>query len=181
MRELAERCGVSPMTLYRHVRSKEDLLGALADRVLERLEIPEPGDSSWQDDITTVLRSMYLLLVEHPELTEITARQHINGPAAYRGAEVVLAALGRAGIEGEQAASAFAALVSFTVGFALQQSHASTSPQLGERLVLLEELPQDEFPTVSSLGSRLLLRDSFAHFERGLGFLLAGFESRGQR
>ncbi|MDT7549302.1 MAG: hypothetical protein QOE84_1696, partial [Actinomycetota bacterium] len=29
MRALAERCGVATMTLYRHVRTKEDLLGAL--------------------------------------------------------------------------------------------------------------------------------------------------------
>src|SRR5215467_480660 len=34
MRALAERCGVPTMNLYRHVRTKEDILGALADRVL---------------------------------------------------------------------------------------------------------------------------------------------------
>ncbi|HEY5988115.1 MAG TPA: hypothetical protein VIV12_17335, partial [Streptosporangiaceae bacterium] len=43
------------------------------------------------------------------------------GEAAYRGAEVVLGALRRAGIEGEAAASAFATLCAFTLGFVQQQ------------------------------------------------------------
>jgi AcrR family transcriptional regulator len=44
MRALARRCGVPTMTLYRHVRDKEDLLGALADRVLGELALPAaPG------------------------------------------------------------------------------------------------------------------------------------------
>ena len=43
MRALAQRCGVPTMTLYRHVRDKEELLGALADRVLGQLQLPEPG------------------------------------------------------------------------------------------------------------------------------------------
>jgi AcrR family transcriptional regulator len=180
MRALADRCGVATMTLYRHVRTKEDMLGALADRLFEELELPEQGGSSWQEDIATVLRSMHRLLTEHPELAEIAARQHINGVAAYRGAEVVLDALRRAGIEGEAAASAFAALVAFTVGFALQQIHSSSSGQLGERLALLEDLPPEEFPNVTRLGSKLLVRDSDRHFERGLSFLLSGFESQGK-
>src|SRR5262245_14345381 len=48
MRALAQRCGVPTMTLYRHVRTKEDILGALADRVLADLVLPEPGTLTWQ-------------------------------------------------------------------------------------------------------------------------------------
>jgi AcrR family transcriptional regulator len=45
MRALARRCGVPTMTLYRHVRDKEDLLGALADRVLGELALSAaPGN-----------------------------------------------------------------------------------------------------------------------------------------
>src|SRR5437763_8087546 len=71
MRALADRCGVATMTLYRHVRTKEDMLGALANRLFEELDLPEPGGASWQEDIATVLRSMHRVLTEHPELAEI--------------------------------------------------------------------------------------------------------------
>ena len=178
MRAIAERCDVATMTLYRHVRTKEDVLGALANRLLERLELPPSGGGKdWREDIATVLGSMHALLVSHPELAEIVARQHINGEAAYSAAEPVLDALRRAGIEGDAAASAFAALVAFTVGFALQQIHSSTPAELGERLLLLESLPADEFPNVNALGTRLLVRDSDRHFEEGLEIIIRGLAS----
>src|SRR5258708_1321655 len=85
MRALAERCGVSTMTLYRHVRTKEDLMGALADRVLGELELPPPGARTWQDDVATVFTSLHDLLLAHPELVEIAAKQHVAGAAPYRG------------------------------------------------------------------------------------------------
>src|SRR5438552_10796585 len=83
MRTLAERCGVATMTLYRHVRTKEDLLGALADRALGELDLPAPGSLTWQDEIATVFRSMHDLLLAHPDLVDIAAKQHVAGEAAY--------------------------------------------------------------------------------------------------
>src|SRR5262249_59327058 len=55
MRVLAQRCGVPTMTLYRHVRDKEDILGALADRVLAELRLPEPGTLAWQDELAAAV------------------------------------------------------------------------------------------------------------------------------
>src|ERR1700730_2382905 len=87
MRALAQRCGVATMTLYRHVRTKEDLMGALADRVLGNLGLPTPGTLPWEQELASVFRSVHDLLMEHPELVEIAAKQYVAGEAAYRGAE----------------------------------------------------------------------------------------------
>jgi AcrR family transcriptional regulator len=179
MRTLAQRCGVATMTLYRHVRTKEDLLGALTDRVLAELELPAPGTLTWQEQIATVFRSVHDLLLEHPDLVEIAARQHVAGPAAYRGAEVVLDALRRAGIEGESAASAFAALFAFTLGFTQQQLQTS-SPDAGlaHRQAVLERLPVDDFENLSRLGGVFLLRHSDRHFDDGLDLIIRGLASK---
>jgi AcrR family transcriptional regulator len=178
MRALAERLDVAPMTLYRHVQTKEDLLGALADRMLEQIELPDAGSAPWQDEVVTVFRSMHSLCLAHPELAEIAARQRVAGRAAYRGAEAVLAALRRGGIHGEAAAAAFAGLVAFTLGFVLQQIHSSSPEALGRRLALLEGLPAEEYPEVKALGTGFLVRDSDRAFEEGLQALLAGFANR---
>ncbi|MEA2347786.1 MAG: hypothetical protein QOG62_1573 [Thermoleophilaceae bacterium] len=174
MRALADRLDVAPMTLYRHVQTKEDLLGALADRLMEELHLPKPGRRAWQEDVASVFISMHRLFLDHPELAEISARQRVAGPAAYRGAETVLAALRRGGIEGEAAASSFAALVAYTLGFVLQQIHASAPSGLGQRLALLETLPAEDYPEVKALGTGFLVRDSDQAFEDGLRALLAG-------
>ena len=178
MRALAERCGVATMTLYRHVRTKEDLLGALADRALGDLELPAPGTLTWHEEITTVFRSMHDLLLAHPELVDIAAKQHVAGEAAYRGAEVVLDALRRAGIEGEAAASAFGMLVAFTLGFVQQQLHTSREGNLGDRLAVLERLPVDDFENLSRLGGVFLLRYSDRHFDDGLAVIIRGLAGR---
>jgi AcrR family transcriptional regulator len=179
MRALAERCGVATMTLYRHVRTKEDLMGALADRVLQELELPIPGTLTWQQEIATVFRSVHDLLLQHPDLVEIAAKQHVAGEAAYRGAEVVLNALRRAGIEGESAASAFATLFAFTMGFVQQQLHSSDrGASLAQRQAVLDRLPVDDFENLSRLGAVFLLRHSDRQFEDGLDVIILGLASK---
>ena len=179
MRALAQRCGVATMTLYRHVHTKEDLMGALADRVLGELTLPAPGTLSWQEELAAVFRSLHDLLLEHPELVEIAAKQHVAGEGAYQGAEVVLDALRGAGIEGESAAVAFATLVAFTLGFVQQQLHSSTRQEsLAQRYAVLERLPVDDFENLSRLGGVFLLRHSDRHFEDGLEVIIRGLASK---
>ena len=181
MRALAERCGVATMTLYRHVRTKEDLLGALADRVLGDLDLPARGTLTWQDELAAVFRSLHDLWLEHPELVEIAAKQHVAGEAAYRGAEVVLDALRRAGIEGEAAAGAFATLVAFTLGFVQQQLYSSTGwSSIDHRQAVLDRLPVDDFENLSRLGGVFLLRHSDRHFEDGLDVIIRGLSSKAE-
>jgi len=181
MRALAGRCGVATMTLYRHVRTKEDLMGALADRVLGELRLPTPGVLEWREELAAVFRSLHGLLLEHPELVEIAAKQHVAGEAAYRGAEVVLNALRRAGIEGEPAASAFATLFAFTLGFVQQQLFSSTrGPGLARRLAVLERLPVDDFEDLSRLGGVFLMRHSDRHFEDGLDVIIRGLAGQAE-
>jgi AcrR family transcriptional regulator len=178
MRALADRCGVPTMTLYRHVRTKEDLLGALADRVLGELQFAGPGTLTWQEELAAVFRSVHDLLLAHPEIAQIAGRQPVAGQAAYRGAEVVLAALRRAGIEGEPAASAFGTLFAFTLGFVQQQLLSSAPGSLGRRQAVLERLPLDDFDNLSRLGAVFLLRSSSRHFEDGLDLIIRGLESK---
>jgi len=172
MRALAQRCGVPTMTLYRHVRDKQDILGALADRVLAELQLPEPGTVTWQEELAAVFGSVHDLLLKHPDVAVIAARQPVAGEAAYRGAEVVLDALRRGGIEGEPAASAFATL------FVQQQLLSSAPGSLGRRHEVLERLPRDDFDNLSRLGAVFLLRSTDRHFQDGLGLIISGLETK---
>ena len=178
VRALAQQLGVAPMTLYRYVGSKDELLQALADRMLEGLEIPPPDEGTWQDQLTAIFRSMHRLLLANPELAEATIRQPIAGEAAYRGAEAVLDALARGGIEGEDAIAAFGGLVALTQGFTLHQLHA-TDGRLADRLRTLETLPDEQHPRLKALGPAFLLRDTDRHFETALATAIRGLTAIG--
>ena len=172
MRALAQRCGVPTMTLYRHVRDKEDILGALADRVLADLQLPEPGTLTWQEELAAVFRSVHDLLLKHPDVAEIAARRPVAGEA--------LGVLRRAGIEGEAAASAFATLFAFTLGFVQQQLLSAAPGSLARRQAVLERLPLDDFDNLSRVSAVFLLRSSDRHFEEGLELIIRGLETSGK-
>ena len=178
MRTLGERCGVSAMTLYRYVESKEDLLGALADRILGEVERPDPQRTPWQEVIRAVFGSTHRVLLEHPELAEIATRQHLNGRNSYAAAEVVLEALRQAGITGAAAAGAFDVLTSYTMGFTQRQAGTRSEETLARRLAVVQELPAEEFANIRELGETFLMRHSDRQFEDGLELLIAGLEAR---
>ena len=178
MRTLGERCGVSAMTLYKYVQTKEDLLGALADRILGEIDLPDPDELGWQDVIRAVFGSTHRLLQAHPEVVEIATRQHLNGRNAYAAAEVVLRALRRAGITGAEAAGAFNALLAFTMGFTQRQIGAHSDETFQTRLAAVQELPAAEYANVRELGETFLLRHREAQFDDGLALLIEGIEAR---
>lgn len=174
MRVLAERLGVSAMTPYRFVGSKEQLLARLADRYMGEVELPT-GTVTWEDRVREVFRSVRRVLLRHPALAAIVATQRVNGLSSYRGAEVVLAALDEAGLPDDVAVSAFASLTAFTVGFA-QREVAGAQDQLPERMATLGLLRAGEFPHVTRSAAELLSRDSEQHFETGLNLLIIGIK-----
>jgi AcrR family transcriptional regulator len=180
MRKLADRCGVGAMTLYGYVRTKDELLGLIADDLLAGVDLPATADMHWADRVRCVLRSVRRNFLEHPELADVVARQHLNSVAAYRGAEVVLGAVREAGLDDEQAVSAFVALTAFTTGLAQREVHArERSAQHAQRLMTIHQLPDGEFPNVVELGPLMLRSESVRHFEDGLDLMIRGIAARG--
>ncbi len=180
MRKLADRCGVGAMTLYGYVRTKDELLGLIADDLLAGVELPATGEMPWADRVRCVLRSVRRSFLEHPELADVVARQHLNSVAAYRGAEVVLGAVREAGLDDERAVSAFVALSAFTTALAQREAHArERSAQHAQRLMTIHQLAGGEFPNVVELGPLMLMGESERHFEDGLELMIRGIAAGG--
>jgi AcrR family transcriptional regulator len=177
MRRLAERCGVGVMTLYGYVRTKEELLGALADRFLAEVDLPAGGDLSWQDQVAAIFRSVRATFIDHPELARIVALQPVEGVAAYRGAEVVFAAFAQAGLDERQAVTAFESLTSFTAGFTLRDA-ARVSGSTRDPLRGIRGLPADEFRHLAGVAGALAMRGGDQQFEDGLALVIAGIAAQ---
>lgn len=175
MRKLARACGVGAMTLYGYVPTKDDLLAALADRLLSDIALPAPGDGDWAYRVAAVFHAVRRAFLDHPELVPIVATQRVDGLAAYRGAEIVFGALREAGLDDGRVVSAFGALTSYTVG-ATQREIGLTGRATRGRTTLpgLAALPGESFENVIALAGRLATRDFDAEFSTGLDLLVTG-------
>lgn len=173
MRRLADRCGVGVMTLYGYVRTKEELLGLLADRFLSEIELPDPA-APWREQLTELFESVRAVMLAHPALAPIVAGQRIDSRSAYRGAEAVFAALRAEGMSAPDVLTAFTTLTAFTVG--------SVQRELGIKvpasLPALAALPAEEFPHLAELAGAFVTRDPRGEFRRGLRLLLDGLAAR---
>jgi AcrR family transcriptional regulator len=177
MRRLAKECGVGAMTLYGYVRTKDEVLQALANRLFKELELPADDTLPWPDQVTQVLGSMRSVLLGHPELLPVVATQRIDGIEAYRGAETLFRALSAAGLDGRRVVHAFDALVSYTIG-SVQREVGLDRTDRGQ-FPGLRTLPHDEFPHVIELAGHLVTGDAEASFHAGLDLLIAGIANWG--
>jgi AcrR family transcriptional regulator len=173
MRRLAQQCDVGVMTLYGYVKTKEELLGLLADRFLADTDLPDPA-APWRDQLSSIIHSVRAAMLEHPALVPIIATQRLHGRSAHRGAEAVFAALGATGLPDSDTLAAFAALTSFTVG-SVQRELGTASPTTAPDLAALGPA---EFPYASALLRELATHEPLRDFEDGLRFVVDGIAAR---
>lgn len=64
MRRLAERLGVTPMALYKHVANRERLIDAMVDRLVEEIRLT-PSDAGWRQALRARILSARSVMVRH--------------------------------------------------------------------------------------------------------------------
>src|ERR1700722_16956611 len=101
LRRLAVRCGIGTTTLYGYFRSKDELLGALADQLFEEITLP-PGDLAPFERIRALMVSIYGVMVAYPELAQIIAERPTPGTTAPELLRVIVRAFAEAGLDGRQ-------------------------------------------------------------------------------
>src|SRR5215213_9038503 len=78
MRNLAQRIGVVPMALYKHVASKEELLDGMVDVIVADIDLPTPG-SDWKDAVRQRILSARRALLRHRWASQvIESRTHAS-------------------------------------------------------------------------------------------------------
>jgi AcrR family transcriptional regulator len=102
IRGVADRVGVTPMALYRHVGDKEGLLDGLADVLYAELRIPDLAEDWWQG-LAGLARSTRAVLLEHPWAVPLFSRP-LAGPNSLALGSALAAALRSAGFSRGEAA-----------------------------------------------------------------------------
>lgn len=158
MRRLARELSVSPGALYWHFANKQELLGAVSDRILEPLGDP-PGD--WQDRITNTCCALRDALLSHTDGSELVSASFAAGQSRTM-ADLVgrLASAARdAGVAESDAELAARTVIYYVLGFTADEQSRLQWDAAGATL------PEEQSVLTSEPSRR---------FAFGLGLLIGG-------
>lgn len=185
MRRIATELGAAPMSLYRHVADKDDLLLGMMDRTLREARLPDDPPPGWRECLEVAARALWAAFQRHPWLApalSLTRPQAIAGGLAYT--EWVLGALYRTGLRTTVAFDVHLTLFTFIRGTAINlESEAAAqaaSGLTGEEWMVEQEqrlravTAGGHFPYFERLVDGEYDLDLNELFERGLRYLLDG-------
>jgi AcrR family transcriptional regulator len=171
-RRLASELGVSGPSLYNHFGTKDELLEAVADEVIGRVDVSGLGTAPWPPALRHWARSYHATLAAHPNLVPVAARGPGRRPAALRMADTVHGALVDAGWPPREATRIGALMRYFVTGSALGSFSAGF---VDDPLLYAGDYPH--LTDAHRLPDHRRAVDEAA-FEIGLDALLAGLEIR---
>jgi AcrR family transcriptional regulator len=129
IRSLAGELGIAPMSVYRHVRDKDDLLDEVVDRLLVRTWKPRADESDWKAWTAEAADRLRHFLVAQPAALHVYLSHPVVSPAALARMATIMRVLRAALGDEEDAVAAYAAIHTYTVGFAaLEASRARQRP-----------------------------------------------------
>ena len=164
IRSLAADLGVGPMSLYRHVRDKDDLLVEVTDRLLADSWKPRTRRSNWEAWIAEAAERLRKLLVSQPGALHVYLRRPVVSPAAIDRMDAMLAVLRDAGFDEPLARRAYGAIHTYTIGFsALQASRHQSATDDEDADAMVKELAKFTTPQQFKEGLRFLLKGITGH------------------
>src|ERR1700683_772061 len=128
IRKLAQDLGVTPMALYWHFRSKEDLLEGAAERVWGEIDVNVDPSAPWPDQLAGLLKSLVSVLRAHPSAPRLVVEHEKRNEAALRATEITLKVLRDAGFDPRYASEI--ARSTLWTGITLVMSEPGYHPEL---------------------------------------------------
>lgn len=139
MRRLAAELGVTAMSLYWYVDTKDDLLELALDSVFTEIATarptdtegaPDPGqdpdpdsDSDWREDLRALAVSYRALLVRHPWVSPLAGKFLNIGPHSMEFSAAVQRVMRRTGLPAHGQMGALASVFQFVYGFGTIEGH----------------------------------------------------------
>jgi len=182
MRKLGQQVGVEAMSLYNHVRNKEDVLNGMVDFVFSEIDLPSSG-ADWSTAMRQRAISARQALLRHPWAIGLMESRVQPGPATLRHHDSVLRNLREAGFSVELAAHAYSVLDSYIYGFTLNELTLPFDTSEGAAEVagnIFREFLRGEYPYLAEMATEHAMKPGYNYgdeFEFGLDLILAGLDA----
>ena len=146
------------MSLYRHISNKDDLLDDIVDGLLEQVWQPavdERGWLVWTMEAADILRRF---LVEQPAALQVYLNHPVVSPSAVNRMKAMIKVLQRVTGDESEAHRAYAAIQTYTIGFAaLEASRSKWHPTQADPQPLAQQLAAYATPEQFAVGLSFLL------------------------
>lgn len=116
--KLGRVLGADPTAVYRHFPSKDDLVLAIADHLIEEAMAGLEPHACWVETVTDTVRRMRRTYCDHPAAASLAACRTTQRPAEMRIVDTLIGAVLDAGFEGAEAARVYRAIGDFALAWA---------------------------------------------------------------
>ncbi|HXV93294.1 MAG TPA: TetR/AcrR family transcriptional regulator [Pseudonocardia sp.] len=175
MRRVAAELGVAPMSLYRHVADKEELLLLLLDEVAAGLAAPPVDGDPWRR-LEALFTDVHEHLGRHRWVVPVLAEGRLFAPRALWLLEAALEALAEAGADDRGALDGYALLWHYTLGHVAGGGTAEREVRESRR-ALIEGTDLSQTPRVAALLRSGRAYDPGTGFRFGLRAILRGLRA----
>jgi len=182
MRKLAQTLGVEAMSLYNHVRNKDDILDGIVDVIVGEIEVVPPG-ADWKPSLRQQVLAARAVLLRHRWAPRVIESRRTMSPTLLAYFEGLLGILRRGGFSLDLTHHAMHVLGSRVLGFTQDlfsdTSQVETSPDMAA--IMAREMAE-QFPHITELAAAVSHEgglddcDDDVEFAFGLDLILDGLE-----
>jgi len=184
MRKVARRLGIEAMSLYHHVKNKEDLLDGMVDLVFSEMRQPVAGQG-WRTVLRHRAESTRSVLNRHPWAIGLVDSRSTPRSATLRHHDAAIGSLRGDGFSVAMAAHAMSLVDSYVHGFVLQEVSLplDSSGDIGaatESILAQQQMKMNDFPHLAEMAVELILQPGYAYsneFPFGLSIILDGLQA----
>ncbi|HEX6353277.1 TetR/AcrR family transcriptional regulator [Actinophytocola sp.] len=123
MRRIAAELDCATMSLYRHVRTKDELHDLMVDAAIGTSPPPEQPSGDWRADLTALAHAHRTAARRHPWLPQLAATRPTLSPHAMATTAFAHAVLDRLDLPTPLTVNAINTLLSFVHGFVQTEEH----------------------------------------------------------
>lgn len=186
VRELGKYLGADPTSIYRHFRTKDDVLRALLENLmamaLARVTAPR---LEWRERLRQLAAATFELYMQYPAIGSEAIHLSTNGPAELNVVEAMLDCMEVAGLSDGEAVRHYAALstyvLAYTSGVASSYSDAENPEDATAWLSRSLPMSPATHPRVNALRDALVALDDRDVYDMGVEALLDAVESNAAR
>lgn len=182
-RKIGKELGADPTALYRHFANKDELLLALADKVITMGMIGYVPSPDWKESLRDLMERIRASFLQYPQVATLAALRVTGQSGELHFVEAMLGALTRAGFSRHEAASVFRACGDFMLAWTGFSAGLMLLGQKSEQddaawVSSYDRVAEHDFPlAVASVREMAAVQDE-ENYRFALDLLLGGIAAR---